>query len=369
MPSPVHTDPRIDPRFRANFGDSWDDAREVLGDKLFATREECLEHSRAQVAKALQNGLQAPAPKIPQEVRALWAKDGLDVATRSFTSKPDGNEVKLQIARPASASGLPLVYWIHGGGMAMGSAFDPGEKAVARVLAREGVVVACVDFRNSEIPSMSNQDVAPFPAGLNDCYSGLLWCLEHAAELGVDPKKIVVAGISGGGNLCISTVLKAKEEGQLGMISGFYALCPFIAGTWPADAANEGILGQSHITNHEFMPLGGTRDMSNSALGYGAEAFRAKNPLAWPGFAQPEELRGLPRCVISVNECDPLRDEGVNFYRRLLQANVPARCRDVIGTPHGGDLMFNCVPDLALGTLRDITDFAKQVGSGFVSRL
>ena len=32
------------------------------------------------------------------------------------------------------------------------------------------------------------------------------------------------------------------------------------------------------------------------------------------------DVAGLPRCVISVNECDPLRDEGINFYR-LLRRN------------------------------------------------
>jgi acetyl esterase/lipase len=46
--------------------------------------------------------------------------------------------------------------------------------------------------------------------------------------------------------------------------------------------------------------------------------------LAWPGFAQREDVEGLPPVVISVNECDPLRDEGINFYRLLLDSGVPA---------------------------------------------
>ena len=66
-------------------------------------------------------------------------------------------------------------------------------------------------------------------------------------------------------------------------------------------------------------------------MAYGIEAFNARNPLAWPSFATREDVEGLPPVVISVNECDPLRDEGIAFYRLLLGAGVPARCRQVDG--------------------------------------
>jgi acetyl esterase/lipase len=45
-----------------------------------------------------------------------------------------------------------------------------------------------------------------------------------------------------------------------------------------------------------------------------------KNPLAWPYWASQEELKGLPPHVISVNELDPLFDEGISYYRKLLHA-------------------------------------------------
>ncbi len=59
-----------------------------------------------------------------------------------------------------------------------------------------------------------------------------------------------------------------------------------------------------------------------------------------PGMATDEELAGLPPHVISVNELDPLRDEGLLYYRRLLRAGVPAVGRMVAGTCHGGDLLL-----------------------------
>jgi len=62
--------------------------------------------------------------------------------------------------------------------------------------------------------------------------------------------------------------------------------------------------------------------------------------------------------VISVNECDPLRDEGVNFYRLLLRAGVPARGRQVMGTIHGTEIFPMACPDISRDTARDIAAFA-----------
>ena len=60
-----------------------------------------------------------------------------------------------------------------------------------------------------------------------------------------------------------------------------------------------------------------------------------------------------------MNECDPLRDEGVNFYRLLARAGVDARCRDAIGTVHGAELMAAATPEVSLDAARAIADFAR----------
>jgi acetyl esterase len=140
-----------------------------------------------------------------------------------------------------------------------------------------------------------------------------------AAALGIDPKRVIVAGESGGGNLTLATGVKLKQEGQIGRVKSLYALCPFIASEWPlpqnpSSIENNGILMNLH--NNRW------------AMGYGIEAFRARNPPPWPGFATAEDVRGLPRVVISVNECDPLRDEGINFYRLVIQSGGGAMPSD-----------------------------------------
>ena len=95
-------------------------------------------------------------------------------------------------------------------------------------------------------------------------------------------------------------------------------------------------------------------------MGYGIEEFSAGNPLAWPPFATAAAVEGFPPTVISVNECDPLRDEGINFYRMLLAAGIPARCRQVMGTMHGTEIFSIACPEISRDTARDLAAFCRD---------
>jgi acetyl esterase/lipase len=274
---------------------------------------------------------------------------GLRITTETFTSSPDGNTIKIQYIRPDTAERLACVYYIHGGGMMSSSAFDGMYRAWGRIIAAMGVAVAMVDFRNCLVAS-SAPEVEPFPAGLNDCVSGLKWVKANAAKLNIDPDRIVVAGESGGGNLTLGLGLQLTKDGEQGLIKGLYALCPYIAGHWPdprypSSTENNGILLDLHS--------------NRGAMAYGIEAFQAKNPIAWPAFAGPDDIKGFPPTVISVNECDPLRDEGIDFYRLLIANGVAARCRQVMGSIHGTEIFAICCPDISRDTARDLAAFAK----------
>jgi acetyl esterase/lipase len=61
-----------------------------------------------------------------------------------------------------------------------------------------------------------------------------------------------------------------------------------------------------------------------------------------------------------VNECDPLRDEGIEFSRLLLPAGVSARCRQVMGTVHGADILSLLVPDISTETAASIALFCRD---------
>jgi acetyl esterase len=100
--------------------------------------------------------------------------------------------------------------------------------------------------------------------------------------------------------------------------------------------------------------------LTATAIAYSPSEVTTKNILAWPYYARVEDLVSLPPHVISVNELDPLRDEGLEYFGRLEEAGVIVRNRVVKGTPHAGELMFRAaVPDIFDETLKDIEKFAK----------
>ena len=343
--SKLSEDPRIDPRIKAMFGEL-----DIPGQPDAASREEILAQANSAEAVAMREGLAAFLAMSDTE--EIAPSDGLTISTETFVSSPDGNTINVQMIVPnrngTSGEPLPGVYYIHGGGMASMSCYDGNYKAWGRIIAQNGVAVAMVDFRNAVTPS-SAPEVAPFPAGLNDCASGLRWLSENAERLGIDASRIIIAGESGGGNLSLATGMKLLREGDIGLVKGLYALCPYIAGSWPRDdlpstTENNGILLDLHN--------------NTGAMGYGIEAFEAEDPLAWPLFASSEDVIGLPTTVISVNECDPLRDEGIAFYRLLLESGVPTRCRQVMGTIHGTEVFPMTCPDVSRDTARDLAGLA-----------
>ncbi|MCY3572528.1 MAG: alpha/beta hydrolase [Chloroflexi bacterium] len=338
-------DPRIDPRFKAAFGQM-----RAFPLPNFDSRDELV---AAMNRPEVLQGLREAQLFTAREAEAVAPSKGLTITTETFVSEPDGNTIKVSLMRPQlgdqSDGPLPCVYYIHGGGMAVTSAFDVGYQAWGRMIANQRVAVAMVDFRNCVVPS-SAPEIAPYPAGLNDCVSGLRWLISQADEFGIDAGRILVAGSSGGGNLALALGLRLTREGDAGLVKGLYAMCPDIAGSRPRDDL------PSSIENNDVW----LDSHSNfSRLGYGMDAFEAQDPEAWPLFATEEHVQGFPETVISVNECDPLRDEGIEFYRLLLRAGQRARCRQVMGTIHGGDNMVLPCTDLALATTRDMAALAR----------
>ena len=221
----IAADTRLDPRIRRILAFLPDEPpRDV------ASREELLAEAATPEAAAIRQGMEQFFQLCDTEEVAPSL--GLTTTTQEFTSQPDRNTIKLQVIRPETDEPLPCVYYIHGGGMAAMSCFYGMYRAWGRIVAANGVAVVMPDFRNCVVPS-SAPEVAPFPAGLNDCLSGLRWVASHPGHFGIDPTRIIVAGESGGGNLTLATGLALKRDNDLGLVTGLYALCPYIAGQWP----------------------------------------------------------------------------------------------------------------------------------------
>ncbi|MCP3939185.1 MAG: alpha/beta hydrolase, partial [Actinomycetia bacterium] len=223
----ITDDPRIDPRIKTLMGAL------PSGNLPDATdRDTLVAESNTAEANAMRQMMEVFLNSIDSE--EIAPSDGLEFSDLEFTSQPDGNTAKIQLIRPVSEEPVPCVFYIHGGGMQSMSAYLGMYKSWGRIIAGKGVAVALVEFRNCLTPS-SLPELAPFPGGLNDCAAGVRYLAENASALGIDPGRIIIAGESGGGNLTLATGMKLLRDGDIGLVQGLYALCPYIAGEWPQD--------------------------------------------------------------------------------------------------------------------------------------
>jgi len=286
----------------------------------------------------------------PALFAAMPPFEGIEQTTEIIRGVDD-NDITLHVHRPKEVAGpLRCVVHTHGGGMVLMTAADPNYVRWRGSLASLGMLVVGVEFRNGG-GTLGNH---PFPAGLNDCARAVQWTAENRAALGIS--QIVVSGESGGGNLALATALKAKREGWVGEIDGVFAMCPYIHGGY-ADPPPDLL---SLRENDGYMLE--CSQMAGLVRVYDPSGEHATNPLAWPYHAEPPDLQGLPPHVISVNELDPLRDEGLAYYRKLLAAKVPVVGRTVAGTPHAGDMAFpDIAPEVYQATLDAIHAFTRSL--------
>ncbi len=341
---PLDQDPRIDPRH-------WPFLNAMAMTHRGLSNVESREQMLAMVStpKAIENEQAMIALYNAADNVQLAPKEGLRISEVAIESAPDGNTINLSIMRPDTDDILPCLYYIHGGGMMTMSCFYGNYQTWGRLLAHQGIAVVMVDFRNCLRPS-SVDEVAPFPAGLNDCTSGFLWTYDNADALNIDRDSLVIGGESGGGNLAIATTLSLLQRGEAHRQKGLYALCPYIAGMWPSDD-----LPSAEENDGLFIKVGDNR----GAMAYGIEAYEAKDPLAWPLFATEDDVAGFPPTMVRVNECDPLRDEGIAFFRKLLAAGVHSQCVQAMGTVHASELLCTVVPDISLAGARDIAGWVR----------
>ncbi|KAF1817318.1 Brefeldin A esterase [Eremomyces bilateralis CBS 781.70] len=266
-----------------------------------------------------------------------------------------GNDIALHIQRPKGVSGpLPAVTYIHGGGMVINEAMLDPHVDWAKAIAASGAISIIVDFRNA----LPLDPSTSFPAGLHDSVDAILYLHSQRKELGIS--KLIAQGESGGANLTIAAALSLKQEGKTDVLDGFYALVPYISGAY----------GKSDEWKLKHLPSLVECDgymLANDGMAYMARAYEPtgtaeENPLAWPWWATEEDLKGLPPAVINVAELDPLRDEGLDFSRKLRRAGVNVEANIKVGLMHGTEILARDVLETEhLAAARDIVRFANAL--------
>ena len=220
-------------------------------------------------------------------------------------------------AAPPPPGGRPALLDIHGGGFVLGS-IDM-EHAFATQLACEiGAVVVTPDYRLAP--------EHPFPAGLDDCYATLRWLHDRADDLGVDSERIGVGGQSAGGGLAAATALLARDRGGP-------ALCFQFLGIPELDYRLETTSMRTFVDT----PLWHRSNAELSWQYYLGGSTTDVSPYASPAIAP--DLRGLPPAYVTTMEFDPLRDEGIGYALRMMEAGVSVELHSFPGTFHGSAMI------------------------------
>jgi acetyl esterase len=268
------------------------------------------------------NDLQGARDALKKLRAELPAPDATGVTvTDVLIAGPAGApEIPLRIYRPDVPSGPVGVFDVHGGGFILGDL--EMVHASNLTLAREvGAVVVSVDYR------LAPED--RYPAGLEDCYAGLVWFAEHAEEYGVDPDRIAIHGISAGGGLCAGLALLARDRGG-----------PAIAFQYLGVPEVDDRLGTASMTAYIDTPLWNQPNAVLSWAAYlGAGVPGTADVAVYAAPARASDLSGLPPAYVSTMEFDPLRDEGIAYALALQAAGVQVELHMFPGTFHGSSLV------------------------------
>lgn len=247
---------------------------------------------------------------IPGTQRELW------VQTES------GKKVRVYEIRPDSVlpNGTPMILNFHGGGFVKGRT-DRDHRYCAEMARKLGCLVWDIDY------CLAPEN--PYPASFEESYGAAAYAFAHAGQLGVDPRKIALAGHSAGGNLVAATILKALETKA-------FRPCCVLMEYFPA---NHAIDPMTRYTGEQLQEERNVKRGETERL-YGKfycdpESEEAKSIFASPILAQAHQLVGFPDSLVISAGKDSLREETEQFARNLLQAGVHVEAHRIPEAMHG----------------------------------
>lgn len=314
-------------------------------------------HIRVRVLRFLQTlgrwcdlCLSPPLPLQPNYTRRIPATVGktpgsFNTYFYETPSSPDPTPLsspsqEIPLLNPESRERRPLLLNFHGGGYTIGSGLDDARFISSILKYTQSALCASVSYRVA--PEY------PFPVGIEDCVSSILWCWEHASELNIDPSLTALSGFSAGGCFCFSVCYRLHEEIERlrrekkltpeierGRLVGIVAFYPALDKTLSREEKSR--------LNAKFKPIGGIMKLFGSIFedAYFPPGTDLSNILISPGLASDESLnQTLPKEVVIITcEGDALLGEGERFRKRLAglgnEMNVSGYM--VKGVPHGWD--------------------------------
>lgn len=276
-------------------------------------------------------------PTIRAALAALPTPKLSDLVERTEHVVPATDGVTLRVHRPFGVEGdLPCVYWMHGGGLVLG---DQAQDDIrfdrwCQMLRCVGVSVG---YRLAP--------ETPYPGPLDDCYAGLQWVHDHAAELGADPARIGIGGASAGGGLAAGLALLARDRGEL-RVAFQLLIYPMIDDR------------QITVSSQWLDPIWSPDASRYGWTAYLGAAKGGPDVAVYAAAARATDLSGLPPTLITVGAIDGFSDEDIDYALRLRHAGVPVELHVYPGAPHGFDSLM---PGIAIArrAQRDIEDWLR----------
>ena len=256
-----------------------------------------------EMAPAAARGMALP-PELAGPEQALHS-----VVNRAVPG-PAGT-IPVRVYTPTPASQLPGLVFFRGGGFVIGTLESPDR--VCRDLAHlAGRVVVSVDYRLAP--------EHPFPAAVEDAVAATAYVMEHAGEFGMDATRIAIGGESSGGNLAAVAALRLRDRvtPPLAFQLLVYPLVDFAD-----DSPSMREFASGHFITSEVLAYFEGHYLRTAA--------DRSHPDASPLNA---DLHGLPPAFVITAECDPLRDQGEAYARKLQQAGVPVTSKRYEGMIH-----------------------------------
>jgi acetyl esterase len=243
---------------------------------------------------------------------------GITVTEKTISA--DGQPIKINIVKPANAKGtLPVFMFFHGGGWVLGD-FPTHERFVRDLVVGSGAAAVFVNYTPSP--------EAHYPVAINQAYAATKWVAEHGNEIGLDGKRLAVAGNSVGGNMAAVVALMAKDKKGPQIKSQILF--------WPVTDASFETASYNQFATGRFL----TKNMMIWFWdNYTTDAGERDQVYASPLRTATDQLRGLPPALVITAENDVLRDEGEAYARKLDEAGVPVTATRYNGMIHDWGLL------------------------------
>ena len=227
---------------------------------------------------------------------------------------PTEEDMKLA---PEECSHLAVLLFFHGGGWVTESV-ETYNRVCARMAQTTGCIVASVEYR-----------LAPeyrFPTAFEDCYAAAKTLYTNHSILKIHPDQITIMGDSAGGNLTAAVCLKARDTGdftpkrQILIYPALYN-CYTEESPYPSVQENGTDYLLTSVKMEDYLKL------------YESSPADRLNPYFAP--LMTKDFSRLPRTLILTAQFDPLRDEGEDYGKKLLDAGNDVEIYRIDGAFHG----------------------------------